>query len=529
MAVTWVDLLGAERLTAVVDIGANPIDGDPPYAAMLRAGLCTVTGFEPQESALAELLAAAGPLERYLPHAVGDGGEHELKVTWMNGMTSLFEPDVARLSVLNEFARYGEVLRRTTMATTRLDDVADLGPMDLLKIDIQGSELSVFQNGRQTLSRAVAVHTEVTFVPLYAGQPLFGEVDAELRAQGFVLHTFADLKKWPIAPAVLDGNIFESHQQVIEADVAYVKDFGRLEELDAEQLKHLALLAHHVYGSPDLAVRCLLQLVADGAVDDAGRPRLRRGARTLAGHERGPLRPLKARPAPVVLVAPGPLQVDVVRGLGRDAGRVEVRRRALAATAAVHVPRAAHQQVLAHPDRGDVGQLRAARRPPGRRAGRGRPGSGTGPARPRGGSPRVHARVVEHGERRPAAQPDPAVGPGQQRADATPPPRRRRPRCRRGGRRRRGAPTPGPRRLPAGGGPGDEAGQRQALDVARAPGLVVVGAARRSRGRRARPPRRARAGSPRPRASSGGRTPSPRRRRRGTPPRSRPPPRTGRG
>ncbi|NIZ90543.1 FkbM family methyltransferase [Kineosporiaceae bacterium B12] len=235
---------------------------------MLRAGLCTVTGFEPQAEALQRLLDAAGPHERYLPHAVGDGEEHELRVTWMGGMTSLLEPDVERLSALNEFARYGEVLQRTTIGTTRLDDVPDLGPLDLLKIDVQGSELPIFRHGRSALSGAVAVHTEVSMVPLYVGQPLFGDVDAELRAQGFLLHTFAAVKKWPIAPAVLDGDIFENHQQVIEADVAYVKDFGRLQELDAEQLKHLALLAHFVYGSPDLVVRCLLQLVADRAVDE---------------------------------------------------------------------------------------------------------------------------------------------------------------------------------------------------------------------------------------------------------------------
>ncbi len=50
------DLLEPGRLTAVVDIGANPIDGDPPYHEMLRKGLCTVTGFEPQPEALASLL-----------------------------------------------------------------------------------------------------------------------------------------------------------------------------------------------------------------------------------------------------------------------------------------------------------------------------------------------------------------------------------------------------------------------------------------------------------------------------------------
>ncbi|MFB9375605.1 FkbM family methyltransferase [Kineococcus gynurae] len=263
----WIGLLAPERRTAVVDIGANPIDGDPPYKPLLDAGLCTVTGFEPQAEALAELRAAAGPLETYLPYAVGDGAEHELKVTWMNGMTSLFEPDVERLRTLNEFERYGEVLRRIPVTTTRLDDIAEIAAMDLLKIDVQGSELMIFASGRQKLAGAVAVHTEVGFIPLYRDQPLFADVDAELRAQGFRPHAFAALKRWPLAPGVLDGDIFATHHQVLEADVAYVKDLAHLDRLDREQLVHLAVIAQHVYGSPDLTVRCLAELLGRGEVD----------------------------------------------------------------------------------------------------------------------------------------------------------------------------------------------------------------------------------------------------------------------
>ena len=48
-------ILRPARLTRVVDVGANPIDGDPPYKAMLEAGLCMFTGFEPQLHALARL------------------------------------------------------------------------------------------------------------------------------------------------------------------------------------------------------------------------------------------------------------------------------------------------------------------------------------------------------------------------------------------------------------------------------------------------------------------------------------------
>src|SRR5437016_7086753 len=83
------ELLRPERLTAVVDVGANPIDGDPPYKPMLAKGLCTVIGFEPQADALAELDRRKGPRECYLPYAIGDGREHVLHVCRERGMSSL--------------------------------------------------------------------------------------------------------------------------------------------------------------------------------------------------------------------------------------------------------------------------------------------------------------------------------------------------------------------------------------------------------------------------------------------------------
>lgn len=74
------ELLKPQRLTEIADIGANPIDGDPPYKPLLEAGLCRVTGFEPQREALAELQRRKGANERYLPYAVGDGGIHTLRI-----------------------------------------------------------------------------------------------------------------------------------------------------------------------------------------------------------------------------------------------------------------------------------------------------------------------------------------------------------------------------------------------------------------------------------------------------------------
>lgn len=263
-------LLEPDRITAVVDIGANPIDGDPPYHEMLRKGLCTVTGFEPQPEALATLLQRKGPLERYLPSVVGDGSDHVLHITQSSGMTSLLEPDPARLVLFNGFAGWGAVRERVTTPTTRLDDLGEVGQMDLLKIDVQGAELMVFQGGRDKLRGAVAVQTEVSFVALYKEQPTFGDIDADLRRQGFLPHAMTALKRWPIAPVIYDGDFRRPMHQLLEADLVYVRDFTDLDHFSNEQLQHLALVAHHVYGSSDLVHLCLLALARRSLVREDG-------------------------------------------------------------------------------------------------------------------------------------------------------------------------------------------------------------------------------------------------------------------
>jgi FkbM family methyltransferase len=260
MTTAFAEFLLPQRLTEVVDVGANPIDGEPPYTRMLSAGLCRVTGFEPQEQALLELLQKKGPHERYLPYAVGDGGTHELRICAASGMTSLFEPDPTSLVLFDVLRPLGEVTRRVPLETRRLDDISEIQHLDFLKIDIQGGELAVFMGGAVKLSQAVVVQTEVSFVTLYKNQPSLGAVDLELRTQGFIPHCFAAVKHWPIAPCIVGDNPRQPLNQLLEADLVYVRDFARPELMSDEQLKHLALIVHHCYGSYDLALRCVMLL-----------------------------------------------------------------------------------------------------------------------------------------------------------------------------------------------------------------------------------------------------------------------------
>lgn len=195
-----VNLLQPERTTHVVDVGANPIDGDPPYKTMLSQGLCDVTGFEPQTQALAELNQRKGPNETYLPYAIGHGGAAELNICHYSGWSSLLKPRAAALEVFPQFQRNATVESVVVLQTQRLDDVAELAMFDMLKIDVQGAELEVFESGRERLQHAVVIQTEISFIALYEKQPTFGAIDQVLRSMGFVPHCFAHIKHWPIAP-----------------------------------------------------------------------------------------------------------------------------------------------------------------------------------------------------------------------------------------------------------------------------------------------------------------------------------------
>lgn len=252
------EALGFSCRIKVVDIGANPIDDTPPYAPLLQKGLADIVGFEPNPEALATLQAMKGPHETYLPYVIGDGTRRELKFCRASGMTSLFEPDPGLLGLFHGFSQWSEVLSREPVDTMRLDDVPETAGLDLLKIDIQGAELMVFENAIDRLTGALVVQTEVEFVPMYRGQPLFSDVDRFLRGHGFLLHRFEDPVSRVVKPLAVGDDVMAGMSQQLWTDAIYVKDFTRPERLTTAQWLKLAVILHECYGSYDMAMRFLL-------------------------------------------------------------------------------------------------------------------------------------------------------------------------------------------------------------------------------------------------------------------------------
>lgn len=252
-------LTNASVRVKIVDIGANPIDGAPPYDTLLRGGNADIVGFEPNAEALAKLNTQKGPNETYLPNAIGDGKRHTLHLCAASGMTSLLTPNPEVLNLFHGFPNWGRVLSTEEIDTTRLDDIPETEGIDLVKIDIQGGELMVFQNATKRLADALVIQTEVEFLPLYVDQPLFGDVDVFLRSQGYAFHRFFPTVSRTIQPMLVQNNIYAGLSQTVWGDAIFVRDFTKLSRLSPRQLLAMAAILHDCYQSYDLVLHILLE------------------------------------------------------------------------------------------------------------------------------------------------------------------------------------------------------------------------------------------------------------------------------
>jgi len=244
----------------VVDVGASDLPGSPPvYHPLVEKGFTRITGFEPVEEECSKLNAVKGAAHTYLPYAVGDGSQGTFRLCNFTVTSSLLEPNRALLDRFQNLGEFTRVVRECPIQTRRLDDISEVQEVDYIKLDVQGAEYAVIQGASRTLASTLVVHTEVEFVPLYIGQPLFAEVDQELRRNGFCFHRFAGLAGRTFKPMVAHNDPNAMLSQMLWADAVYVRDWMRWDSLTADQLLRMALILHEVYGSFDLCMIALAQ------------------------------------------------------------------------------------------------------------------------------------------------------------------------------------------------------------------------------------------------------------------------------
>lgn len=187
-AVEHEDVPFQHDFASVIDVGAH--HGQFALFAHHRFPQAQLFCFEPQPDAqqvIRRVLSQATPVELF-------------GVALGSGVTDVQAMHVSRLddssSLLPITERYTTAFPGTEEATSisvevrRLDDLlAEPAPARpcLLKIDVQGYELEVLQGGERVLHGVDEVFVECSFIELYKGQALAGELIAHLWASGFGL------------------------------------------------------------------------------------------------------------------------------------------------------------------------------------------------------------------------------------------------------------------------------------------------------------------------------------------------------
>ena len=245
-------------LITVLDIGAA-LGEQPIYEKLIASGRARLIGFEPDPAECRTLAATYGEPHRFFPYFIGDGKPACFHETNWVLTGSLYEPNTPLLEKFQNLAELVTPVAKHTVATRRLDDIAEIDDVDFIKIDVQGAELSIFENAERLLGECLLIQTEVEFVELYKQQPLFADVDRYLRSRGFQFHTLQGAGTRPFKPLIRNKDHNLGFRQLLWADAVYVRDWMRLDALSPLKLSRLAILLHDIMQSCDL---CLVVLQA---------------------------------------------------------------------------------------------------------------------------------------------------------------------------------------------------------------------------------------------------------------------------
>jgi FkbM family methyltransferase len=175
---------------SIIDVGAAT-GGTCRYFAH-KFPSHVIYGFEPQQGlyeAAGKLCADMQNVRLFNVALSDDSRESDLHVAADPLSSSLLPPDMIELASIDPLhALKVQSASKVKVRVQRLDDILqDKGPFLLIKIDTQGTELSVLKGARRVLQSSRFVLVEMNIHKLYEGACSYFEVDEYLRGCGFEL------------------------------------------------------------------------------------------------------------------------------------------------------------------------------------------------------------------------------------------------------------------------------------------------------------------------------------------------------
>lgn len=173
----------------LVDIGAS--EGDVTQMIEYQYGIRRATLVEPQPERC-RVLRNRFADSRFSVHecAVSDRETSCVMevLNWDYSSSILpVKRDLPNVSTVIDLRAKERIECRVTTLDSLLAEQSCREPIDLIKIDVQGAELMVLHGAERTLGRTNLVLTEVSFMPLYEGSCVFGQVYDFLSTHNFRL------------------------------------------------------------------------------------------------------------------------------------------------------------------------------------------------------------------------------------------------------------------------------------------------------------------------------------------------------
>jgi FkbM family methyltransferase len=171
----------------LIDVGASG-GLEPNWKSALK--YLQIIGFEPDKRAYVDLIKNLNN-NRYFNIALGSQKESvPFYLTRKQTTSSIYKPNKQILQKFPDCERF-DIVDQIKLETNTLDAICNENSIeyaDFIKIDTQGTELSIMEGGKSIISKQIfGLEIEVEFTELYKGQPLFSDVDRFMRKLGFDL------------------------------------------------------------------------------------------------------------------------------------------------------------------------------------------------------------------------------------------------------------------------------------------------------------------------------------------------------
>jgi FkbM family methyltransferase len=194
-------VLGADDIHTLIELGAR--DGRETAEFARRLPQAQIYAFECNPQTLPQCRSVVSGLDRVdlVEKAVADRDgpvsffpidPEKTETTWEDGNPGA--SSLLRASGKYPVETYAQ--REITVEGTTLRSFMqerDVAGVDLLWMDIQGAELMALDGLGDRIRDVKLIHTEVEFLEIYSGQPLFTDIKRFLNAAGFRLVAFTTM------------------------------------------------------------------------------------------------------------------------------------------------------------------------------------------------------------------------------------------------------------------------------------------------------------------------------------------------